>query len=143
MNENHPQEVDLILLKKVLIVYATKIHEINYFDYKIDVQVKFQSPTKNSIFQFFKLDLGKIQYSDISHFMYGLSYRIEKHALHVFGPPDESFAQKIVVLQIVNSRQKILKELWIYGTSSSGSIDDNRWSYGSEARAKGKEYEIF
>ena len=106
-----PPEVDMVILKKALIVYVTKIHEINCFDFEIDVQVKLQVP-KNLLFKFLKMDLRKINYVEKSRFMYGLSYRIQENALHIFGTPDKSFEGKILAFQIRNIHQRILNELW-------------------------------
>ena len=97
-----PPEVDTTFLKEALAVDSTKVHELNCFDYQIDVQVKLQVP-KNPLLKFLNMDLRKINYVEKSRLMYGLSYRIENNALHIFGTPDESFEGKVLVLQIMET----------------------------------------
>jgi len=63
--------------------------------------------------------------------------------LHVFGTPDESFEGKVLVLQIMESRQRIGNELWINEASSHPPTNLNKSSLMRESQAKGKGYEIF
>jgi len=133
--------VNIDLLKKALVVHATKNHELNYLHSKLDILVHEQKPT-SGLFKFFKQDLERIQYSDKGILIYGLSFNIKQNTFEITGTLDNSFEGKVLVIQIVTRHQRILKELWIHGASDSAH-DGERLSYMSELQATGKEYEVF
>ena len=133
--------VNVDLLKRALVVYATKNHELDYLHVKLDILIHLQTP-RNGFFQFFKWDLERMKESDKGRSVYGLSYQIEKGALKINGISDDSFEGKVFVIQIVNSHQRVLKEIWVYGISKLAN-DGERLSDLSESQAKGKEYEVF
>jgi len=142
LDEKGP-EINYTLLKKALVVYAAKKHEIDYLEQRVDIEVKMKTE-RNFLWRFLKRDLEIIPYSGRSRMVYGINYRIQGDALHVSGTPDENFAGKIIVLQIISKRQRILKELWIYGVSSSASNENkHKAGYAIEPQVIDKSYEVF
>jgi len=146
MNEtllsNNNNDVDKELLKKALVVYAIKEHELNYEDRSIEIQVKVQGKGwwKAWLPSLFKLNLKNISYSKNGGIGYGLNYEIQDNTLFVSGTPSVNFEGKVVVIQILYARhQRILKELWLYGVSSC----KDRLEYSIDSENEGKSYEVF
>ena len=113
---------NLDLLKKALVVYVTKHHEIEDLEWKVAVELKMKIQ-RNPLFTFLKLDLQKIPNGEKSQKAYGIDYHIQEDHLIVSGTPHANFEGRTVVLQGLSERQRILKELWIHGVSSSAKID--------------------
>jgi len=81
-----------------------------------------------------------ISFNDRNKIDYGINYKIFERRLCFYGNVQKDFEDKTIVLQIMNTRHKILKEIWIHGKTSNDmreSILKNEEEYQSQG------YEIF
>ena len=106
------------LLIDAIEAYAFKIHNLDVEAADIEIEVRKQSSI--SVFkwikEFLKYDLQLIGFSKAGQYsIYGINYEVRKGVLKFYGVPDSDIANKKLVVQIMNQRKRILRELWISG----------------------------
>ena len=72
----------------------------------------------NIVSRFFKLDLRPLALGSSSKIGYGIKYKILDDVLRFSGFVNRDMKDKTIVVQVMNKRGKILKELWIRGVES-------------------------
>jgi len=105
------ERVNLDLLKGSVLAYAFETHQIDSLPAKVDVSMKEQIE-HNFIWRFLKRDLKKIDKVN-----YGINWDITDDTLSFSGIAKSNLEGKNLVIQISTSRDWILKEIWIRGTS--------------------------
>ena len=109
-------QVNQDLLENALISYLYKQQSVDCFAAAVKV-LTLQKFPKNFIYRFFKKDLREIQID------YGFNYKIQNGVLNFSGTPTHDFVGTTVVLQVVNRKQRILKEIWIVGIKNQENIN--------------------
>jgi len=130
-------EIKMELLKDAIIAYAFEIHSVN--ELAVDVDIVFKQKIQTGfLFKLLKFDLRPISFNDRNKIDYGWNYKIFDEKLWLYGTVKNTFKGKTVVLQIMNIRHKILKEIWIHGTS-----DPKDFLIKDDHEAQDQGYEIF
>jgi len=78
------------------------------------------------------LNLKEIRSHEKNKVGYGINYENKEHPniLYFYGTPQKNFPGKTLVIQIINKKRKILRELWLYGfdnqikTKKANSLND-------------------
>jgi len=134
--------INVGLLKDAVLAYAFECQNIDIQPLSAQLQVKERIKT-NSLKRALKLDLQSTTFCEKGKIGYGIGYTKEYNTLCFNGVVKPDIMKKTIVIQITNLKQKILKELWVYGNFGNeeecGGILDEK----SEIEAKGKDYEIF
>ena len=129
------------LLKAAFLAYATEKHCIDVSAIDTKIIAKYQKK-KNIIFKFFKLDLKEIIFTKKQKLGYGINYEVKNEAICLFGIPDERFAGKTLVVQIINRKQRILKEIWIHGVGSEDINNLNHQEFDQENDKMNSSYNV-
>ena len=111
-------KINLNLLSRALVGYAFEQQHLYIRSSRINVDVmeKIEShfmPLR-IIKEFLKLDLKNIFQHSRSSKGYGIDYDTEDDCLGIFGTPNMNFKGKIIVMQIMTRRGRILREIWLY-----------------------------
>jgi len=104
---------NLELLKDSILAHAFKAHQINQLPAQVEVILKEQVKS-NFIKRFLKRDLKSNRKID-----YGIKYKIIDDILNFSGMVKRNLEGKSLVLQIITTRNRIMKEIWFHGTSES------------------------
>lgn len=124
---NEEEGVNVSLLAEALQVYAFKTQSLDVRTFEVHVAVrekvlKFCGP--KSIIRFLKWDLILTTLSKIGQETgYGFCYKIEMDCVKFQGIAQDSIQNKTIVVQIMNKRKKILRELWLSGTRSKSHVE--------------------
>jgi len=136
-----PEEVNMELLRDAIAAFTFKNHTLDVSPVDVDVIVKQKVP-RGSFMKFLKMDLMPISFNDKNRIDYGINYKIHGEKLCFYGNVDNSFQDKTLVVQVMNIRHKILKEIWIHGVSR-GNIDNEKYFVGNEKEMRGQGYEVY
>jgi len=131
--------VNVGLLKDAIIAFAFESHTMNVSPVSVDIVVKQKVPISGFLFRFFKLDLRSVWFNHNNRVDYGINYKIIDDKLCFYGNLRETFKNKTLVVQILNHRHRILKEIWIKGVSQDNEVATLK----NELEARGQGYEIF
>ena len=131
--------VNVDLLKNAILAYAFECQNIDMMPVFIQFKVKEKIKT-NFLKRFLKLDLQDCPFSEKGKIGYGIRYDREFNTLSFSGTARRDIEGKTLVFQITDLRQRILKELWIFG-KGLGNQSLMRKSV-NELDAMGKEYQI-
>jgi len=132
--------VNLPLLKDSLLAYSFEQHQINKSPLGVEIHLKQQVPS-NCLWRFLKFDLRSITVGNKNKVDYGINYRVAQSMLSFCGITSGDLEGKTIIVQITNTNQKILKEIWIYGNSDD--IFEKKEFCGSESSQRGKSYEVY
>jgi len=141
INNSIPEGVNMELLRDAIAAFAFKNHTLDVSPVDVDVIVKQKVP-RGSFMKFLKMDLMPISFNDKNRIDYGINYKIHGEKLCFYGNVDNSFQDKTLVVQVMNIRHKILKEIWIHGVSR-GNIDNEKYFVGNEKEMRGQGYEVY
>jgi len=136
-----PEGVNVDLLKDAMIAFAFESHTMNVSPVSVDIVVKEQMPIRGILFKFFKMDLRSVWLNHNNRIDYGINYKIIENKLCFYGNVLEIFKNKTLVVQIMNHRHRILKEIWMKGVSQIDDVDIFKDK--NEQQARGQGYEIF
>ena len=139
--------INMDLLKEGILAHAFDSQNIDI----LPVHVQFLAKEKMDgpmWKQFLKFDLANLSFNEPGKIGYGVRYQKKFNTLYFHGLVEEDFRNKTIVLQIVNMKQKILKELWIHCANKQFASEENDREQQSfytlnELEARGKEYEAF
>jgi len=131
------QGVNLSLLSKALEAYTFASHSLDRLAIRSKIKLK-EKTERNSIQSFFKFDIESINHNSQLQAVYGISWRFKHDSLIFAGVPCEDFKDKTLVIQILNSQHKILKEIWIHEKSLCDSEERSTKS----VEAEEKYYEV-
>ena len=129
------------LLKDAIAAFAFKNHTLEVLPTSVDVVVKQKIPT-GLLKKFLKRDLISIWFNDKNRIDYGINYKILNSKLCFYGTVRSDFKNKTIAVQITNSRHKIIKEIWINGTSQEARREEGE-IIRDEQVARGQGYEIY
>jgi len=111
--------VNADLLEKALVAYASKYHHIDAKPFDVDIQslqkLTSSSPRLEIIYQFLKMDLKSLAFINKREVGGGIKYRIKNDTLHFYGTANNDIRDQTLVVQIMNAKRRILRELWIHG----------------------------
>jgi len=96
-----------------ILAYAFRIHQISREPARVEVILK-EKVKSNFVKRFLKRDL-KSNYK----INYGINYEITDDVLNFSGVAKSNLEGKILVVQILTTRNRILKEIWIRGAPQS------------------------
>jgi len=107
------EKMNQTLLQDALIAYVFGLHQINKTPLQVDVSMKEQVES-NFIWRFLKKNLN-----DTHRINYGINYDITDDVLNFSGITKDYLQGRTLVIQIATTRNRILKEIRIHGTSES------------------------
>jgi len=116
--------LNINLLEDALVSLVFTHHTIYSLAIQVSVLIMGKA-SRNFIFTFLKKDLREIGFQDKGKLDYGFDYKIKNGALNFYGSPTQDFRGKTIVAQIVNRKQRILKEIWIHGGKPSQLNSNN------------------
>jgi len=99
------------LIKDSILAYAFKAHQIDQLPAQVEVIMKEQVKS-NFIKRFLKRDLKSNRKID-----YGIKFKISNDILNFSGMVKSNFEEKNLVIQIITTRNRIMKEIWLHGAS--------------------------
>jgi len=105
--------INLNLLGDSILAYAFRIHQISREPARVEVILK-EKVKSNLVKRFLKRDL-KSNYK----INYGINYEITDDVLNFSGVAKSNVEGKTLVVQILTTRNRILKEIWIRGAPQS------------------------
>jgi len=142
--EDEIEGVNMSLLKDAILAYAFENHSLDMLPIDVGIEVK-QKVKAGFLSRFLKFDLKDIYLNDKNKIDYGINYRIVGDKLCFFGVAQSNFKGKTLVVQITNSKHKILKEIWINGVSKDDLRKDAEDEYliRDELEMRGQGYEVY
>ncbi len=115
------RNVNLELLELVLKAHAFKSHHLNAHREKVTIISKERKVGATCFYKiqtFFRTHLHKLQFSNKEDLGYGIKYEFKKNILHFYGTPDASMEYDTLVVQILNKRQMIMREIYLFGAEN-------------------------
>jgi len=109
------------LLKRALIILAFENHSLNMKGAKAYVKVK-QREESSCFKRISREDLTDVNFSHKGTAGYGIMYKIAGDRLEFMGVPEKHLEGEVLVVQITNSHERILKELWIHGMGRKDEV---------------------
>ena len=123
LNDNE-LALNLSLLENALIGYSFIFQNFNRHIKHIRVRhkQKFKTPSSmpHKILNFFTFNLWQLEFADEGTVGYGIGYKIVDNTLTFTGVPHRNFKGKTILVQVINSRGRILREIWIKGVLKQG-----------------------
>ena len=118
-NIDRSSQINLNLLQHALVAHAFKQQHLNIKTIFINVLSKEQlnkyACVPNFLASFLKLDLQPLLFSKGHKIGYGIKYKIIDDVLQFYGVVSRDIKNKKVIIQVMNKRGRILREIWIKG----------------------------
>jgi len=131
--ENKDSLLNMGLLEDALIAFAFECQSLDVSAIDTVVFVG-QKVERNILYNFMKRDIKEIRFGE----KYGIHHRVQNETLHFYGCPEERFNGKIMVVQIKTRKERILREIWIYGVGK----ENDEQQLMRESHLKGRRYEV-
>jgi len=115
------KNINLDLLELALKAHAFRSHHINDHKEKVLVVSKEKLMGYSFIYKMkalLGLHLHLLQFINKDEIGYGLKYAFEKNTLHFYGKPEASMEFETLVVQIMNKKGMILREIHIVGNEN-------------------------
>jgi len=126
LNDNL-QNVNIDLLESALQAHAFKSHHLNAQREQVTIisnERKVGSSCFYKIKALFRKHLQKLQFTNKEDLGYGLKYVFKKNVLHFCGTPEASMEYETLVVQILNKREMIMREIYIFGAENKNRQRD-------------------
>jgi len=112
------EDLNVKLLKDAILAHAFENQSLDVSAINIRIS-GMQKISENYLRRFFRLDLESIDFSSKGKLGYGIDYEISNEMLIFLGTPEKRFKGKTMMVQIMNKKQKILKEISVHGVASA------------------------
>jgi len=138
------------LLKDAIIAEAYEYQAMKVSAIRVQVHMK-EKTGDNPLKVFTKYDLEPMNLNSMVNVNYGINVDFENDMLHISGAPQENFKGRTIAVQITDSRQRILKEIWVYEASLNPqrvetAIEMNQsapFTSTNEQSLRGSNYEVY
>ena len=115
------EKVNLDLLELAIKAYAFKSHHINAHREQVTIISKERKVGSSCFFKIkalLRFHLHKLQFSNKEDLGYGLKYMFQKNVLHFYGIPEANMEYDTLVVQILNKREMVMREIYIFGAEN-------------------------
>ena len=120
--------INVNLLSRALVAYAFGQQHLNADSDRVSTNMMEKVSSRWSIIsvikRFLTSDLQLILLNNMSNKGHGIVYHTEDDVLYISGTPNRNVKDKVIVIQVKTARNRVLRELWLYGeTGSSKEVE--------------------